>query len=61
MDLIYGKATTRLVQESRSLGLTTIDGLEVLFRQALEQFRLMTGHELNEALGRDLLGIEEAP
>ncbi len=61
VDLIYDKLTTPLVKAARRRGLIAIDGLEVLFRQALEQFRLMTGHELNEALARDLLDIEEAP
>jgi shikimate 5-dehydrogenase len=35
-----------------------IDGREVLLYQALGQFRLMTGRELPEGLGRRLLGLE---
>ena len=36
-----------------------VDGRSMLINQALEQFRLMTGEELSEALAMELLGMED--
>lgn len=57
VDLVYGPATTRLVGELRALGRRVFGGRRVLLYQAFEQFRLMTGKELNEPLARELLGL----
>jgi 3-dehydroquinate dehydratase/shikimate dehydrogenase len=59
VDLVYDQDATRLLREARALGLRAFGGRRVLLYQALEQFRLMTGKELNEPLARDLLGLTE--
>lgn len=58
IDLVYGARPTRLIQELRERGIQAAGGRRVLLYQALEQFRLLTGRELNEALASDLLGLE---
>ena len=60
-DLVYGEPPTRLVAEARRRGLVAVDGREILLRQALPQFRAMTGRELPVELGRRVLGLGEAP
>jgi 3-dehydroquinate dehydratase/shikimate dehydrogenase len=57
LDMVYGSEPTRLVQRTRDLGRRAIDGREILLYQALGQFRLMTGHRLDETLARELLGM----
>lgn len=57
IDMVYGNEPTRLVRTARELGHRAIDGREILLFQALGQFRLMTGRDLNESLARDLLGM----
>lgn len=57
IDMVYGGEPTRLVRRTRELGRRAIDGREILLFQALGQFRLMTGRELNESLARELLGM----
>jgi 3-dehydroquinate dehydratase/shikimate dehydrogenase len=57
IDLTYGDEPTPLVREALSLGLTAIDGLEVLIIQVLRQFRLMTGAEMPRDLLRERLGL----
>lgn len=57
LDLVYGEQPTRLLREARERGLVGVDGREVLLFQALGQFRLMIGRELDEDLARDLLGM----
>lgn len=61
VDLVYGEAPTRLVAEAARRGLTAIDGREVLLRQAVPQFRAMTGRELPLELGARVLGLAETP
>ena len=61
VDLVYGPAPTRLVGELRALGRRVFGGRRVLLYQAFEQFRLMTGKELNEPLARELLGLGDEP
>lgn len=58
VDLVYGSAPTRLVTESTRRGLVAIDGREVLLRQAVPQFRAMTGRTLPLGLGARVLGLE---
>lgn len=55
IDMVYGDQPTRLIRTTREQGHRGIDGREILLYQALSQFRLMTGRELNESLARDLL------
>ncbi len=61
VDLVYGTGPTPLVAAVRARGRVAIDGREVLLLQAAPQFRAMTGQELPLALGRRVLGLEEAP
>jgi shikimate dehydrogenase len=42
-DLVYAGSESRLVQEARSRGATTVDGLEVLVRQGADSLRIWTG------------------
>lgn len=46
VDMVYDREETPLVTRSRQLGLTAIDGVEVLLHQAVEQFRRMTDRVL---------------
>jgi shikimate dehydrogenase len=62
LDLVYRHDDpTPLVAEARRRGALAVDGREVLLYQGVEQFRLMTGHELSLELGRRVLGLEPAP
>ncbi len=59
VDLVYLRAgPTELVRTTRASGRTAIDGREVLLYQAIPQFRLMTGRDMQEAESRQLLGLE---
>ncbi len=58
VDMVYGAEPTRLVREVRAAGGVAVDGREVLMHQALDQFRLMTGCELEEPLARQILGLD---
>ncbi len=60
IDLVYRReeeGPTPLVAAAAGRGVATIDGREVLFGQARDQFRLMTGRELPRDLARRLLGL----
>lgn len=57
VDLSYGRERTPLVRHALSLGITTIEGLEVLLVQVRRQFRLMTGADMPLGQSRDLLGL----
>ena len=59
VDLVYGDGPTRLVAELRQRGRRAYGGRRVLLHQAFQQFRLMTGEELDEPLARGLLGLSE--
>jgi len=43
LDMAYGPSDTELVRRGRELGLTVIDGIEVLVRQAIEADKLWIG------------------
>ena len=43
VELVYGSRPTALVLAARRRGLATIDGGELLWRQGLRQYRLLTG------------------
>lgn len=60
VDLVYGERPTRLVDAARRRGLVAVDGREVLLRQAVPQFRLMTGRELPLVVGAAAIGLESA-
>ncbi len=45
VDLVYGGAETRLIEEARRRGAAAIDGIEVLVRQGAESLRIWTGRE----------------
>jgi 3-dehydroquinate dehydratase/shikimate dehydrogenase len=57
VDLTYGHETTPLVRDALSLGMTAIEGLEVLLIQVLRQFRLMTSRDMPPDLPRERLGL----
>jgi 3-dehydroquinate dehydratase/shikimate dehydrogenase len=57
VDLVYGERPTALLERALELGLTGVDGREVLLHQAVDQFRLMTGREFPIELGRELLAL----
>ena len=58
VDMVYRRQQpTRLVRETRAAGRQAIDGRDVLVAQALSQFRLMTGHEMDPAAARQLVGL----
>ncbi len=46
-DMVYNPVNTSLIKLARSLGITTISGLEMLLEQAVEQIRLFTGLTIN--------------
>ncbi len=50
LDALYRREPTALVRDARARGLDVIDGLELLAAQAVQQFRLMTGREVEHAL-----------
>jgi 3-dehydroquinate dehydratase/shikimate dehydrogenase len=57
VDLTYGRERTPLIRQALSLGMTAIEGLEVLLIQVLRQFHLMTGVEMPPDLPREQLGL----
>ncbi|MBX3266841.1 MAG: shikimate dehydrogenase [Acidobacteria bacterium] len=44
-DLTYNPRETRLLKEAREAGCDTLDGLEMLIRQAAAQFKIWTGRD----------------
>ncbi|HEX2120623.1 MAG TPA: type I 3-dehydroquinate dehydratase [Thermoanaerobaculia bacterium] len=60
IDLVYGNAPTLLISKARERGQITIDGKQILIKQAMRQFRLMTGEDMPEHVVRGVLGIEPA-
>jgi 3-dehydroquinate dehydratase/shikimate dehydrogenase len=62
VDLVYqSQGSTPFVDAAREAGLLAVDGREVLLRQAVPQFRLMTGRALPLEVAKAALGIESAP
>ena len=57
IDLVYGAQPTPLIAATRGNGQITVDGKEILMRQAMSQFRLMTGQDMPEPLVRGLLDL----
>jgi 3-dehydroquinate dehydratase / shikimate dehydrogenase len=57
IDLVYGTQPTPLIAATRAKGQITVDGKEILMRQAMSQFRLMTGQDMPEPLVRGLLDL----
>jgi 3-dehydroquinate dehydratase/shikimate dehydrogenase len=55
IDAAYGPAPTPLVNRARSVGITAFDGLDLLAEQAVGQFRILTGVDVDsEALAEEL-------
>jgi 3-dehydroquinate dehydratase / shikimate dehydrogenase len=52
-DLVYNPLETRFLREARSAGCETLGGLDMLVGQAIEQFKLWTGHEPDAGTMRD--------
>lgn len=59
IDLVYRPTLTPLIANALALGLTAIDGQEVLRIQVREQFRKMTGHELPAYVAHKVLGLNK--
>lgn len=51
-DLTYNPRETRLLKEARATGCETLDGLEMLIRQAAAQFKIWSGLEADTAAMR---------
>lgn len=51
-DLTYNPRETRLLKEAREAGCETLDGLEMLIRQAAAQFKIWSGLEADTAAMR---------
>ena len=58
IDLVYlPDEPTRLVRETRAAGRRAVDGRDVLVGQALSQFRLMTGRDMDRQKARHRVGL----
>jgi 3-dehydroquinate dehydratase/shikimate dehydrogenase len=57
IDLVYGDRPTPFVAAARANGQITVDGKEILMRQAMSQFRLMTGQDMPEPMAREILRL----
>jgi shikimate dehydrogenase len=55
MDIAYSPLETMLLREAASRGCPTVNGLEMLFYQAVEQFRIWTGRNAPEKTMRRAL------
>ncbi|MHC4424338.1 MAG: shikimate dehydrogenase family protein [Planctomycetota bacterium] len=53
-DTVYNPAETLLLEGAKEAGAKTISGLEMFVNQALAQFRLFTGQEVNAELVRKI-------
>ena len=51
-DLVYNPLETRFLREANIAGCKTLSGVEMLLAQALEQFRIWTGHEPDQSVMR---------
>jgi 3-dehydroquinate dehydratase/shikimate dehydrogenase len=51
-DLVYNPLETRFLREATIAGCKTLSGVEMLLAQALEQFRIWTGHEPDQSVMR---------
>ena len=60
MDMVYKPLRTAWLQEAEAHGLTTVDGLEMLIRQAMPSFRAFFGVEPPEMDMRALLLVAGA-
>lgn len=54
-DLVYNPLETRFLRDAHAAGWQTLDGLDMLVAQGVEQFRLWTGHTLENAAARAAL------
>jgi shikimate dehydrogenase len=63
MDIVYQPLWTRLLREAKQRGCITVNGLEMLMRQAAAQFEIWTGRRLETGqIEKAFLGIlEEKP
>jgi 3-dehydroquinate dehydratase/shikimate dehydrogenase len=52
-DLVYNPVETRFLREARAAGCETLSGLEMLIAQAVEQFKLWTGHDPDAEIMRE--------
>lgn len=46
VEVVFNPAQTRFLKEAAAAGATTVDGVDMFVRQAAEQFRLWTGHDM---------------
>ena len=54
-DVVYIPLRTRLLRQAEDSGCRTIDGLSMFVHQAVGQFRLFTGHEMDPTGARRLV------
>lgn len=54
-DLVYSPYATRFVEDAKAAGACVVPGVDMFLYQAVEQFRLWTGHVLPEEELRPLL------
>jgi len=54
MDIVYKPLQTRFLRDAAERGCTCIGGLTMLLEQAVEQFRLWTGHSPRQAMAAAL-------
>lgn len=55
VDLVYGRQATPLVAATRGNGRVVIDGKDILIKQAMRQFLLMTGQEMPPGIAPRIL------
>lgn len=54
-DVIYTPVLTKFLKEGKKRGLKCVSGVEMFVYQAIEQYRLFTGHEADERVIRKVL------
>ncbi len=54
-DLIYNPLETVLIKEAKAKGCKTLSGIEMFLHQGLAQFKIWTGHDLDELRARKIL------
>ncbi len=55
MDIVYAPLNTKLLQEADEVGCMTVNGLEMLLYQGVEQFEIWTGEKAPVEIMREVL------
>jgi 3-dehydroquinate dehydratase/shikimate dehydrogenase len=56
-DTVYNPAETLLLKQAKQVGCRAISGLDMFINQAAEQFKLLTGREVDRKLMKRILGM----